>query len=78
MSSSRSDVITQLVRSSVRHDGVFFRLKSYNGVLRKLKGRFHQVSRMFHARFIDKMFQGCFKKVSGVFQGRFKGVLREF
>ena len=66
MSSSRSDVVTQFVRSSV-HPLVmkefFFSLRGYKGVSRKSNGCFYEVSRMFHASFMDRKFQGCFKKV---------------
>ena len=41
----------------------FFSLKSYNGVSRESKECFNEVSRMFHATFMDRKFQGCFKKV---------------
>ena len=41
------------------------------GVSMKYKGCFMQVSRIGR-------FQGCLNKVSGVFQGRLKGVLRTF
>ena len=44
----------------------------------KSKGCFIEVSRMFHASFMDRKFQGCFNKVSGVIQGCFEGVFREF
>ena len=79
MSSSRSDVVTQsvhpFVRSLVRHEGVYqslnrmslvfyLVLKSFNGVSRKFKGRLK--------------FQGCFKEVSRMFLGRFKGAYRKF
>ena len=76
MSSSRSDDVTQSVRSfvrmSVRPKGVSLSLKricsdiEIDGVL---QGSFKGVSRKF---------QGCFKKVSSVFQGSFKNVSREF
>ena len=56
----------------------FFRLKNYNGVLRKFTGCFNEVLKMFYASFKDRKFQRCLKKVSGVFQGRLKGVLRKF
>ena len=62
----------------------YFDLRSYNGVSRKSKGSFHEVSRIFHAIFMDTKFQGCFKKVSGDFQlcfeggSSFHGVLRKF
>ena len=52
----------------------FFSLRSYKGVSRKSNGRFNEVSRMFHASFMDRKFQLCFKKVSGVLQGCFEGV----
>ena len=45
---------------------------------RKSNGCFNEVTRMLHASFLDRKFQGCFKKVSGVFQGGFEGVLKEF
>ena len=57
----------------------FFSLRSNDGVLRKSNGCFNEVSRMSHASFMDRKFQGCFKKVSGVlreFEGFFKEVLR--
>ena len=68
MSSSRSDVVTQFVRLSIRHEDVFLLLKNYNGVSRKFKGCFNEVLRIFHASFKDRKFLGCFKKVSGIFQ----------
>ena len=80
MSSSRSDVVTHFVSLSVTKE-FFFKLKRYNGVSRKFKGGFNEILRMFqlfHASFKKRKFQGCFKKVSGVFQGRLKGILREF
>ena len=55
----------------------FFSLKSFNGVSRKFQGCFDEVLRMFHASFKEKKFEWRFKKVSGVFQGSLKGVLRE-
>ena len=81
MSSSRSDVVTQFVRSSVRSfvmKEFFFSLRSYKGVSRKSNRCFNEISRMFHASFMDRKFQGCFKKVSRVLQGCFKGVSRVF
>ena len=30
---------------------------------------FNELSRMFHASFMDRKFQGCFKKVLGCFEG---------
>ena len=36
------------------------------------------ISRMFHASFLKRQFQECFKKVSGVFQGCCEGVLSQF
>ena len=47
----------------------FFSLRSYNGVSRKSNGCFNEASRIFHASFMDKKFQRCFKKVFGVFLG---------
>ena len=81
MSSSRSDVVTKFVRSFVRSSVMkefFFSLRSYKGVSRKSNGCFNEVSRMFHASFMDRKFQGCFKKVLRVLQGCFEEVLREF
>ena len=81
MGSSRSDVVTKSVRSSVClfiMKEFFFSLRSYKGVSRKSNGCFNEVSRMFHASFMDRKFQGCFKKVSRVLQGCFEGVLRKF
>ena len=52
----------------------FFSLKSYNGVSRESKECFNEVSRMFHATFMDWKFQGCLRK----FQGRLRGVSMEF
>ena len=66
MSSSRSDVVTQSVSSLVSplvKKKSFFSLSSYKGVSRKSNGCFNEVSRMFHARFMDRKFQGCFEKV---------------
>ena len=61
MSSSRSDVVTHsvspFVRLSVRNQGVFSKLKSFNGVSRKFKGCLK-----FKGRF--KNVSGCFKEVS--------------
>ena len=37
----------------------FFSKKSYNGVSMKSKGCFDKVSRMFHASFMHRKFQGC-------------------
>ena len=65
MSSSRSDVVTQSVRSLVMKE-IFFSLRSYKGVSWKPKGCFNEVSRMIHASFMDRKLQGCFKKVSRV------------
>ena len=73
MSSSRSDVVTQSVSPLVMKE-FFFILRSYKGVSRKSNGCFNEVSRMFHASFVDRKFQGCFKK----FQESFKGVFKEF
>ena len=41
---------------------------SLKGVSMKFKACFNEVLRMFHASFKDRKFQGCFKKVSGIFQ----------
>ena len=60
--------------SSVRLKEIFFSLRSYKGVSRKSNGCFNEVSRMFHASFMDREFQVCFKKVSGVFQECFDEV----
>ena len=56
----------------------FFSLKSYIGVSRMSKCYFNEVSRMSHASFKDRKFQGCFKKISGMVQEILKGVLREY
>ena len=56
----------------------FFSLKSENGVSKKSEGCSNEVSGMFHASFLYRRLQGCFKKVSGVFQGCFEKVFREF
>ena len=69
MGSSRSDVVTKSVRSSVClfiMKEFFFSLRSYKGVSWKPNACFNEVSRMFHASFMDRKFQGCFKKVSRV------------
>ena len=66
MSSSRSDVVTKCVRPFVRSSVMkefFFSLRCYKGVSRKSNGCFNEVSRMFHASFMDRKFQGCFKKI---------------
>ena len=42
------------------------------------QGSLKDVSMMLHASFMKRKFQGCFKKVSGVFQGCCEGVLSEF
>ena len=56
----------QSVRSLVRPlvmKQFFFSLRSNKGVSSKGNGCFKEVSRMFHASFMDRKFQGCFKKV---------------
>ena len=71
ISSSRSDVVTNSVRSFVRPfvmKEFFFSIKSYNGVSRKSKGCFNEVWRMLLASLMDRKFQGCFEGVSRVFQ----------
>ena len=75
MSSSRSDVVTQFVRPLVRHQGVFFSLRSYKGVSRSLmcvsmkyQGCFMQVSLIGSFKVVSRKFQGCFEGVSRVFQ----------
>ena len=92
MSSSRSDVVTQFVRSSVRpfvRSFVPFFFFSVLGVLSSPKEfqwcfkkvlRVFEVSRMFQVSFkgVYRKFQGCFQKVSRVFQGSFKSVSRKF
>ena len=55
----------------------FFSLRSYKVVSRKSNGCFNEVSRMFHASFMDRKFQWYFKKFFGVLQGSFEEVLRE-
>ena len=82
MSSSRSDVVTQLFRVSV-FSFLFFLsvslkfllvLKSFNGISRlfkvclKFQGSFRDVSRKL----------GCLQKVLRVFPGSLKGVSRKF
>ena len=55
MGSSRSDVVTKSVRSSVClfiMKEFFFSLRSYKGVSWKPNACFNEVSRMFHASFI--------------------------
>ena len=74
MALSLSSFVHSSVRPFVRHEGVFFSLRSYNSVSRKSNGCFNEVSRMFDASFMDRKFQGCLKKVSRVIQG----CLREF
>ena len=69
--------LTSFVRPFVMKE-LFFSLRSYKVVSRKSNGCFNEVSRMFHAIFMDRKFQGCLKKVSRVLQGCFEGVLREF
>ena len=69
--------LTPFVRPFVMKE-FFFGLKSYNDVLRKSKGCFIEVSRMLQAIVMGRKFQGCFKKVSRLFEGRLKSVLREF
>ena len=89
MNSSRSDIVTQFVRSSVTKE--FFNAKrgkevtmvfqgSFNGVSRKFHRCFKKVSRTFQKRFkvVSRKFQGCLKKVSRTFQKSFKGVSRKF
>ena len=53
MSSSRTDTVTQLVRSFVRHEGVFFffSLSNHKGASRNLMG-------------ISLKYQKCFMQVS--------------
>ena len=70
MSSSRSDVLTQSIGSLIHHEGVFLLSKDLQCCfLEVYNGCFNEVSRILHASFMDKKFQGCFKKVSVVFQG---------
>ena len=64
------------VSLSVSHEGVFFSLRSYNGVSRKSNGCFNEVSRMFDASFMDRKFQESFTGVLRDFEGFFKEVLR--
>ena len=75
MSSSRSELVSHLVRMSVRVQGVFFSLK----VLMVFQESFKCISR------ISKIFQGslicvsmCFKEVSRLFHEFFKDVSRVF
>ena len=73
MSSSRSGVVTKCVHSFVRSSLFLFLLvslefylvlKCFNGVLKKFRGCLK--------------FQGCFKDVSRMLQGRFNGFYRKF
>ena len=64
-------LLSSLVNLSVMKE-FFFSLKSYNGIIRKSKGCFNEVSRMFHAICRDR------KGVSRKFQESFKSVVREF
>ena len=64
--------LSSLVRLLVMKE-FFFSLRSYKGVSRKSNGCFNEVSRTFHASFMDS-----FKGVSRKFQESFKGNLREF
>ena len=76
MSSSRSDVVTQCVRSSVINEGVLIKPKK----AKKFQGCFEEVSRVFRGSFkgVSRKFQRCSKKVSSVFQESFKGDSRKF
>ena len=47
---------------------------SFNGVLRKFQGRFREVTWIFFKPKEARKFQGCFEKISRVFQGS----LRDF
>ena len=68
MSSSRSAIVTQSVRSFVR-PYPFFSF-SVLGALSSPK-EFQKVLRVFE---VSRVFQGSFKKVSRMSQGSFKGV----
>ena len=52
----------------------FFSLRSYNGILRKSNVCFNEVSRIFHASFLDRNLEG----VSRMFQKSLKVVLSMF
>ena len=85
MSSSRSDVVTKCVRSSLFFLLVSFKfslvLKSFNGVSRMFKGCLKfKVSRIFQGSFKgdDRKFWGCFTDVQRVFQWSFKRVWKKF
>ena len=61
MSSLRSDIVTQPVRLFVMKE-FFFSLRRYNCVSRKSKGFSDEVSRMAHAGFMERKFQGVFQE----------------
>ena len=61
MSSLRSDIVTHPVRLFVMKE-FFFSLRRYNCVSRKSKGFSDEVSRMAHASFMERKFQGVFQE----------------
>ena len=81
MSSSRSDIVSQSVRSSPFFSfgvfGVLSSPKELQWCFKKVL-RVFEVSRMFQLSFkgVYKKVQGCFKEASRVFQGSFRKISR--
>ena len=76
MSSSRSDVVTQCVRLSVRHY-LFFPCVSLESVVHlEISIVFQGCSKVFQRFFevVSRAFQRCIKSVSMRLQGRFMGL----
>ena len=76
MSSSRSDVVTQCVRPSVRsfvRSSLFSSLSAFEVLSspKEFQWCFKKVLSVFEV-------SGCFKEASRMFQGSFKGVYKKF